>query len=71
MLCVFAGGPAWSPRTIRKREAVEEQDSSALPIVENYQTIHLVFDTLKPFREAHDAVIRALEKAAAEEERRR
>jgi hypothetical protein len=30
--------------------AVEEQDASALPIVENYQTIHLVFDTLKPFR---------------------
>jgi hypothetical protein len=34
---------------------------------EELETIHLVFEALRPFQAAHDAVIRALERAAEKE----
>jgi hypothetical protein len=68
----FAGGPAWSPRTIRRPAALVEQEKKKSPEEmdrEELETIHIVFDALRPFQAAHEAVIRALERAAEKEKR--
>jgi hypothetical protein len=69
----FADGPAWSPRTVRRKTAVDECEKTKTPEERERQeleTIHVVFEALKPFQAAQDAVMRALERAAEKERKR-
>jgi hypothetical protein len=67
MLCVFAGGPAWSSRTIRKQDEIEQEESTPEAPAENRHVMRAVLDALLPFKDAYAAVIRALEREAEKE----
>jgi hypothetical protein len=62
MCCNCAGGPVWSPRTIRKAAKAEAEEAP-----ENPRTINLVFEALRPFRDAYAAVLSALERQVEKE----